>query len=173
MRTLYAESYRIDGPDSRQRMPDPPVPPPDALPTAETLYAFQRDLSFGANVYAYSFACLPEAVRVDATNLTRMSFGIIPLLAPHALHTRLLVIQAVPEIGAEIQSFRACSVKDERDYVRAQRELSTVAQWLYFHLPRWLRLTILKRLIANPFRAKKYTGTVYVTTVNATGKLSG
>jgi hypothetical protein len=104
MRTLYAESYRIDGPDSRQRIPDPPVPPPDAIPTAETIYAFQRDLSFGANVYAHSFACMPEAVRVEATNLTRMSFGIIPVLAPHALHTRLLVIQAAEGIIFYIES---------------------------------------------------------------------
>jgi hypothetical protein len=104
MRTLYAESYRIDGPDSRQRMPDPPLPPPDGIPTAETLYAFQRDLSFGANVYAYSFACMPEAVRVEVTNLTRMSFAVIPVLAPYALHTRLLVIQAAEGIIFYVES---------------------------------------------------------------------
>lgn len=94
MRTFYAESYLIDDPRTKKRVPDPAPPAPGALPRAETLFAFQRDLSFGANVYRYDFESSPGAVRVAATNLTRMSYSLVPVMAPEALRTRLLVIQA-------------------------------------------------------------------------------
>jgi hypothetical protein len=93
MRTLYAESWIVDGPETKARLPDPAPPAPGALPAAETLFAFQRDLSFGANTYRYDYSAFPSAVLVKSNNLTRMSFGLVPLLAPNALATRLLVIQ--------------------------------------------------------------------------------
>jgi hypothetical protein len=92
MRVLYAESYRIDGPDTRLRLPDPPAPLPAEMPGEETLFAFQRDLSFGANTYSYTFRAYAEVVSTEMTNLTRLSYGILPLVAPKALKTRLLVI---------------------------------------------------------------------------------
>jgi hypothetical protein len=94
MRVLYAESYRIDEARSRSALPDEPAPPPDAIPGSETILAFQRDLSLGANVYSYSFASFPDAVLVEATNLTRMSYGIFPAIAPEGFKTRVLVIGA-------------------------------------------------------------------------------
>ena len=65
-----------------------------SLPAAETLFAFQRDLSFGANTYRYDYATFPGAVSVKSSNLTRMSYGFVPVLPPNGLATRLLVIQA-------------------------------------------------------------------------------
>ena len=94
MRTLYAESYRIDGAETRLRLPDLPTPLPAEAPAEETLFAFQKDLSFGANVYSYVFTAHSTAVSSEMTNLTRMSYGIIPLVAPKALKTRLLVLPA-------------------------------------------------------------------------------
>jgi hypothetical protein len=94
MRTFYAESYLLDGPLTKKRLPDPAPPAPGAIPRAESLFAFQRDLSFGANVYRYDFESSPGAVRVVAANLTRMSYSFVPVMAPEALRTRLLVIQA-------------------------------------------------------------------------------
>ncbi|MGA2547977.1 MAG: DUF6675 family protein [Rectinemataceae bacterium] len=94
MRVLYAESYRIDGPETRLRLPDPPAPLPAEMPGEETLFAFQRDLSFGANTYSYVFNSYAEAVSTEMTNLTRLNYGILPLVAPKALKTRLLVIPA-------------------------------------------------------------------------------
>jgi hypothetical protein len=94
MRTFYAESYLIDDPKTKKRLPDPAPPAPASLPKSESLFAFQRDLSFGANVYRYDFESAPGAVRVIAVNLTRMSYSLVPVIAPEALKTRLLVIQA-------------------------------------------------------------------------------
>jgi len=94
MRTFYAESYIVDGPDSKVRLPDPKAPSADAIPQSETVYAFQRDLSFGANRYRYEYAAFPDAIRLSSINLTKMSYGVIPVAAPGELSTRLLVIQA-------------------------------------------------------------------------------
>ena len=94
MRTLYAESYRIDGAETRLRLPDLPTPLPAELPAEETVLAFQKDLSFGANVYSHVFTAHATAVSTEMTNLTRMSYGILPLVAPKGLKTRLLVLPA-------------------------------------------------------------------------------
>jgi hypothetical protein len=94
MRTFYAESYIIDGPESKVRLPDPKAPSAGAIPQSETVYAFQRDLSFGANRYRYEYAAFSDAIRLSSSNLTKMSYGIVPVAAPGELSTRLLVIQA-------------------------------------------------------------------------------
>jgi hypothetical protein len=94
MRTLYAESWIVDGPESKTRLSDPAPPLPGSLPATASQFAFQRDLSFGSNTYRYDYAALAGAITVKSSNLTRMSYGIVPVLAPGALTTRLLVIQA-------------------------------------------------------------------------------
>jgi hypothetical protein len=94
MRVLYAESYRIDDAVARSPLPDQAPPTADSMPASETLLAFQKDLSFGSNVYRYSFASFSDAVLVTATNLTRMSYGFVPMVAPEGFKTRLLVIPA-------------------------------------------------------------------------------
>jgi hypothetical protein len=92
-RTFYAESYRIDGPETKKRLPDLPAPTPP-LPASETLYAFQRDLSFGSNVYRYDFKAFSGSVSLEQRNLTKMSYGLLPVLGEQGLSTRILVIQA-------------------------------------------------------------------------------
>lgn len=93
-RTFYAESYRVNGPDAKLRLADPPAPKPGALPASEDAVAFQRDLSFGANLYRYSFHSYTDAMSLESTNLTKMSYSLVPVMAAGALKTRLLVIQA-------------------------------------------------------------------------------
>jgi len=93
-RTFYAESYRVDSVETKRRIPDPAAPKPGALPLAEEAIAFQRDLSFGANLYRYSFRGYAAAVSLESTNLTTMSYTIVPVLGAGALKTRLLVLQA-------------------------------------------------------------------------------
>ncbi len=94
LRTFYAESYRIDDPVTRKRLPDPPAPLPGKIPASESLFAFQRDLSFGSNVYSYAYSYSEDNFIVTQTNLTRMSYGLIPIIARGALSTRLFVIRA-------------------------------------------------------------------------------
>lgn len=94
-RTFYAESWRVSGPSSRDPLPDEPLV---GLPPAKTLFAFQRDLSFGANLYRYEYKVMgggaSQALLVTQTNLTKMSYGIIPLVGVEGLRTRLLILPA-------------------------------------------------------------------------------
>jgi hypothetical protein len=94
MRVLYTESYRIDDEVRRSPLPDPPPPEAEALPATETILALQKDLTLGSNVYRYQFRGYSDAVLVEATNLTRMTYGIIPMVAPGGFKSRLLVIAA-------------------------------------------------------------------------------
>lgn len=104
MRTLYSESYRIDDAAKRSPLPDPSPPPADAVPSKESILVFQKDTSFGANVYRYAFASFPDAVLVEATNLTKMSYGIVPMVASEGLKTRLLAVCAADAILFYVES---------------------------------------------------------------------
>jgi len=93
MRTFYAESYRIDDPKARRRLPDLTAPATGPLPEAATCFAFQRDLTFGSNVYRYDYATSPDGILLESTNMTSMTYLAVPLMAPGGLKVRLLVIQ--------------------------------------------------------------------------------
>jgi hypothetical protein len=118
-RTFYAESYRVDGPETKRRVADPSPPAPGAIPASERAFAFQRDLSFGSNYYRYDFRAFPDAVGLESTNLTRMSYGPVPVMAVEALKTRLLVIQASDAIV-----FYAASGADAPGLFRGKLEAS-------------------------------------------------
>ena len=48
MRTLFAESYVVDGPNRQNRLPDPVV---QEIPPTSKLTVLQEDLTFGENLY--------------------------------------------------------------------------------------------------------------------------
>ena len=58
MRTFYESSQVIDGPDTKRVIPDPVYAEP---PAALTLYARQKDLTFGDNLYRYDYQTRPDA----------------------------------------------------------------------------------------------------------------
>ena len=93
MRTFYAESYRIDDPKARRRLPDLLAPAAGPLPQATTCYAFQRDLTFGSNVYRYDYSTSADGILLESTNMTSMTYLAVPLMAPGGLKVRLLVVQ--------------------------------------------------------------------------------
>lgn len=94
-RTFYAESWRIADPSSHVRLDDEIV---EIIPSVKTIFAFQRDLSFGSNTYRYDYRLIggigASAILLVQTNLTRMSYGIIPVLGVEGLKTRILVLPA-------------------------------------------------------------------------------
>lgn len=102
-RTFYEESWRIADPETRSKVADSEAgsSAPDV-----TVYAWQKDLSFGGNVYRYRYRLYgmgtaaqahevpagPACIFVESSNLTRMSYGIIPAMGPEGLKTRLIVV---------------------------------------------------------------------------------
>lgn len=92
MRTLFHESYLIAEPGDRRPLPDPVAA---SLPARETLYAYQRDSSFGRNVLELTYTATDEGIRLRMRNLTRMHYqGVLPVVAPQSLEIDLVVVPA-------------------------------------------------------------------------------
>ena len=77
MRTLFAESYVVEGPDGEKRLPDPVA---DEIPVYSRLYALQEDLTFGENIYLMEFHYSGETFLLDSTNLTTMNYFFLPMV---------------------------------------------------------------------------------------------
>jgi hypothetical protein len=91
MRTFYESSRVIEGPDKKQPLPDPSyVSPPAQL----TLFAKQKDLTFGDNIYQYEYRSYPDAFVFIQQNLTSMTAGIIPAVGKNKLRTIMAVIDS-------------------------------------------------------------------------------
>lgn len=89
MRTLFYDSYVVVGPDDPGRIPDPIV---REVTGREVLHVFQRDSSFGRNVYEITYVTNGDAVRLRMQNLTRMYYqGIIPAVGPDQLGLNLVI----------------------------------------------------------------------------------
>jgi hypothetical protein len=89
MRTFYESSLVIDSPDSKKAIPDPAYPEP---PPSLTLYARQKDLTFGDNIYRYDYRTTADAFFFTQENLTALTAGIIPAIGKNKLRTVLAVI---------------------------------------------------------------------------------
>jgi hypothetical protein len=92
MRLFYEISHLTSGPDSTDRVPDSWLA---AIPVNnETLYARQKDLSFGDNRYRITLQSGTDYVTNATSNLTSMRYGIIPVASPGMLNVRVLAINA-------------------------------------------------------------------------------
>ena len=91
MRTFYETSFVIDGPVSAKPLPDPIFPEPQ---TELKIYARQRDLTFGDNIYQYDYYSAPESLIFIQQNLTPLKYGIITAVAKNNLRSLVAVLDA-------------------------------------------------------------------------------
>ncbi|MDR0403182.1 MAG: hypothetical protein LBH35_06290 [Treponema sp.] len=91
MRTFYETSTVVSGSDGKNPLPDPvyAVPPPQLV-----VYARQKDLSFGDNVYRYNYYARPESLVFVQENLSSMNYGIIPAVGKNKLRSIVAVLDA-------------------------------------------------------------------------------
>lgn len=91
MRTFYETSMIIDNPENKNPKPDPvyQIPPRELI-----LYARQKDLTFGDNVYQYTYRMEDEYLVFIQENLTNMNAGIIPAVRKNKLRSAVVVIDA-------------------------------------------------------------------------------
>lgn len=105
MRTLYFESYRIASAADRSRVEPAPAA---TIPPRDTLYAYQRDGSFGRNVQRIDLWSSNEALLMGTTNETTMFYNMIPLLRAGNLRTFVLVqpqphsVEVYAHLGAAV-----------------------------------------------------------------------
>ena len=104
-RVLFSESYVIAGPRNREPVDDPR---PTSLPPSETIFIYQRDASFGQNVFEVDYSVTNDAVLLTMRNLTRMYLrGLIPAVAPDGL--RLSVVVRV--VDHHLLFYAACAAR--------------------------------------------------------------
>ncbi|MDR0452927.1 MAG: hypothetical protein LBH15_07790 [Treponema sp.] len=91
MRTFYESSFVIGDPSAKTAAADPIFwSPPDAL----TVFARQKDLTFGDNVYRYDYRSFPDALLFIQENLSSLNYGIISAVGKNRLRSALAVIDA-------------------------------------------------------------------------------
>jgi pyruvate/2-oxoglutarate dehydrogenase complex dihydrolipoamide acyltransferase (E2) component len=76
-------------------------------------------------------------------------------------------------IHAEIRAAQSQQIMDESDYVLTEDKLPRAVMRLYYTLPQWMRLFLIKRILRNPYRSKAMMGTAIITSVGTAGHLSG
>ncbi|MDR2159690.1 MAG: hypothetical protein LBP23_06450 [Treponema sp.] len=91
MRTFYEYSRVIDGPATKKVLPDPVYADP---PPALTVYARQRDLTFGDNLYKYEYVAGDDALIFVQENLSPLNVAIITAVGRHKLRSVVAVIDA-------------------------------------------------------------------------------
>jgi hypothetical protein len=89
MRIFYEYSRVIDSPESKKVLDDPVFTEP---PASLSIYARQKDLSFGDNIYRYDFFTDLDYLIFTQENLTSMKYGIIPALRKGKLRSVVAVI---------------------------------------------------------------------------------
>lgn len=90
MHTLFEESWRVSGPSDDGRLPDPTIA---TIPTAPEAFTIrQKDTTFGANRYSCSIAPSPAGLTMETGNLNGLSLGILPVIGPGKLVTRVLIV---------------------------------------------------------------------------------
>jgi len=79
-RTLIRDSWYLETPGSRSKLPDPVV---DELPRRAESYVYQRDTSFGGNVYKHRYTISEREIYLDIDNVETMRIlSIIPVVRP-------------------------------------------------------------------------------------------
>jgi hypothetical protein len=91
MRTFYETSIVVGGSDGKNPLPDPVYTVP---PSQLVIYARQKDLSFGDNVYRYEYHARSDSLVFVQENLTSMNYGIIPAVGKNKLRSMVAVFDA-------------------------------------------------------------------------------
>ncbi len=91
MRTFYESSFVVESGMGNEALPDPVV---GSLPEKATLFAIQKDLTFGENRYRYDYETGSGYILFSQENLTTMNYGILPILGKGRLRTIVAVIDA-------------------------------------------------------------------------------
>jgi len=89
MRTFYEYSSVIDSPTTKKPLADPVFAQP---PASLSIFARQKDLTFGDNIYRYEYVSTADALFFTQENVTALNYGIIPAVGKGNLRSVLAVI---------------------------------------------------------------------------------
>ncbi|MFW5994522.1 MAG: DUF6675 family protein [Spirochaetia bacterium] len=129
MRTLFAKSSRISGPEDTEPVPYEPV---TTIPDSETVHALQEDLTFGENIYRFQYERLSNAQLLSIENLERLTYGILPAIGRENL--RMFVVAIPVEQGLLFYGAAAVQVPTlmglgNRIATSFENRVNALAQW--------------------------------------------
>lgn len=88
MRTLFVQSYVIDSPVSENRIADPAI---GGAPAKGSVTIFQEDKTFGKNKLTLAYEVTGSTIHMVTRNITRFTWGLIPLIKPEYLRMHVLI----------------------------------------------------------------------------------
>jgi len=103
MRVFYEYSSVIEF-ETKKLLPDPVFTQP---PASLTLFARQKDLTFGDNIYRYDYITAEDAVFFTQENITALSYGVVPVIGKGNLRS----VMAVIDCGHSILIYAASMAK--------------------------------------------------------------
>lgn len=87
MRTLYASSFEVAGPDNRIEIPDQTAGSADG----KLIWALQKDLTFGEYLYRYDYRQTEDSVAFYSKNVDALKYTVFTLISPERLKVSLVV----------------------------------------------------------------------------------
>ena len=93
-RLLYEESYRVSAAAGGDRLSDLPAPAAGAIPSTWAYYAFQKDLTFGANLYRYDLSADADGFLATSSNETPLKVLFVTAVAPGDMKATLAILPA-------------------------------------------------------------------------------
>jgi hypothetical protein len=104
MRVFYESSLVIEEPVRKKPMPDPLVA---VCPDSLVIYARQKDLTFGDNVYRFEYHTDAGIIFFSQENINSMNAGIIPAIGKNNFRT----VMAVIDLGDSLLVYGAAMAK--------------------------------------------------------------
>ncbi|MDR0312895.1 MAG: hypothetical protein LBI14_04800 [Treponema sp.] len=141
MRTFYETSSVVDGPSTKRPLPDPNYWYP---PAELSLYAHQKDLTFGDNIYQYTYRYSPGALIITQENITSLTYGIITAVGRNNLNSMIALLDAGDSIVIYAVSMaRTASFPGIRDRIgdSFSNRAEAVLQWINAGAERAFRIT--------------------------------
>jgi hypothetical protein len=91
MRVFYESSSIIDGPETKRPLGDPLYEDP---PAELQIYARQKDLTFGDNIYRYVYYAYPDGLVFVQENLSALTVGPITVVGKNRLRSVVAALDA-------------------------------------------------------------------------------
>ena len=90
MRTLFKDSYTIDNPEERNRVPDTVI---TVSPSSGAAHVYQQDTTFGWNSSTITFDVDSSSIHMLTINDAAFSWGFIPIIRAERLHSNLVILR--------------------------------------------------------------------------------
>ena len=134
MQVMFNDAYIVADPKSKK-----PLPNPVALTISDqnSLYIFQDDARFGENTYEAVYRHNSGRFWVSMKNLTRMYYGIFPMVSPEKLRLDMIILPGedylvfYSVIGADVFTFFGM---EERALPSFANRLAALFSWFQTQL---------------------------------------